>query len=583
MDPAGESPEDDARLARRALDEGDVGHAASHAAAAFGERPDRREYEVLVEQVAAASTDPVAEFSRDDWFGTVAARAVALRQRGDHAQALDLLLQVASYRVDLPFETVIVRWLREAPHETPTPFHAIARLAFEIAGTLTGRIRVRPGEARALERVATVLDAAVERPGAEASVPLQMAAASVYRRLGQCDRALVASARLQAAGASLDSALMEGLVHRSAGDFSRAVSAFQRAAALGDRVALAELARAHWDRHAYAEAARAIEAMGDLGDDVELKQALVYLRWKDGQSDQGGPIAAIVGGEATPDDARSLGEPWEGYLPEPREASTNALRQIMQQREGNPAKLAVTLSCMESPSARLAFVLATTGGTHPAAGDYRFESLPSPDPREPRHRDGTRLWTFGGRDGHTPEQRLPPPPESIYTAIDALASRPYFLPAWWSRAAEVAAQVQAPPDRWLAALVHPSEPPPDIPAWEWVQRRQHAATYVLARLDSGWTGSRRREALLGLLRGQPDWPIEAAIVAAGEILRDEPEACEELVGELWSLTEAIPDQGHLAWADALAVVLARLPMTPENLRQWAHQWFEHNRSGGVAS
>src|SRR5690606_32238646 len=124
---------------------------------------------------------------------------------------------------------------------------AIARLAFEIAGALTGRIRVRPGEARALERVATVLDAAVERPGAEASVPLQMAAASVYRRLGQCDRALVASARLQAAGASLDSALMEGLVHRSAGDFSRAVSAFQRAAALGDRVALAELARAHWD------------------------------------------------------------------------------------------------------------------------------------------------------------------------------------------------------------------------------------------------------------------------------------------------------------------------------------------------
>jgi hypothetical protein len=129
--------------------------------------------------------------------------------------------------------------------------------------------------------------------------------------------------------------------------------------------------------------------------------------------------------------------------------------------------------------------------------------------------------------GHLRQQscapRLPEPSPATRQLVEQLASSWYLLPRWWAAAKTLAPSV---PDsqELVASMAWIGRPPPGTPAWQWVQRVQHAAALLLAQREDGWS------LLRNVALGTPDWSVAAAVLALTELALDRPERARETRG-----------------------------------------------------
>ncbi|MFN7697231.1 MAG: hypothetical protein ACK5U8_05010 [Deltaproteobacteria bacterium] len=129
MGPGTPTPADDRAIARKVLAAGDAKHAALHCAFGLALEPTKPEQLALVDEIYAASPDPLSlvPLESTTFFGVVAMRAIFLKKAGRIVEALELLVQVVAVRPDLPFGEWLDTWLDDATLEKVEP-QVLARL-----------------------------------------------------------------------------------------------------------------------------------------------------------------------------------------------------------------------------------------------------------------------------------------------------------------------------------------------------------------------------------------------------------------------------------------------------------------------
>jgi tetratricopeptide (TPR) repeat protein len=556
--------------ARRALAGGDPPHAAFHVAAALTFNPAQPEALQLFDEIIAASDAPaeLIELGDNPYYGEVAARAYVLANSGELDQAFGLLAQVVRGFPNLGYEIWAERWLASDAADSIDPMN-VARLLAALVQQTVGRMWLRPSEVSFLERFVPLARAACATEMGRAVPMLLTMASGLLRRVCEYDEAVCLAERAFDLDPQAIHAVAAALAHRGAGDARPAERWFLRALELDeDPIYWLEIARVRWEANKLDSALEALAehlAVVPEDEDPETHVMVDYLRYLTRGQDQGRILAEWLGPCARPDDVVQLVHPG-GRLVPLNEATINAVRSAAEQMDLHGADFRFGVSCIEAPSVRLAVALAT-GKESPADVDYSFDQIPAPDPRRAVRDVSWRVWDYNWPDGSYPVVSVQSPSQDVRNAVTDLAATRYFAPRWWLMAGIIADRLTADDlPALLGAMVHPSLPPRDVSAWDWLRYVQMAGAFVIGQLDQGWQGSLRRAALLDLADGPMDWVVDAALCALTEVALDEPAAVEEIGAYFERFDARLPDDGYWSCREVVAQSYLRLPGRPAHVR-----------------
>ena len=167
---------------------------------------------------------------------------------------------------------------------------------------------------------------------------------------------------------------------------------------------------------------------------------------------------------------------------------------------------------------------------------------------------------------------LEPPDDAVRDRVHAIATSAPDLTEWWKQAGGAGLGADD-VDALLAAILHPL-PVDRADLVDHCFYQQVAAIMLIARTDTKWFGSRRRDALLSLLHGPQGWVTAATVLVLTELAVHEPRAFGEIREELADLAFHMPDRGHVAFADALDEATRRLPFFPPDAAREVHTWLK---------
>ncbi|MFC0031343.1 tetratricopeptide repeat protein [Micromonospora chaiyaphumensis] len=508
------SAEEELALARLALAEGDLRHAAGHVAAALVQAPTLPEVHETLARIAAASGGDLDLFplGHHAFVGAVVARAHLLAAAGRPAEGLDLLAAATGYAPGA--EWAAVPWVTAPDLPERLDPERTARILMQVCATAPD-----PVPRRLRDPLRPYLALARNAVTVHPAHPLLLGAASALaRRLGEVALAVTWASRGVRAQPTKLGEVWLGYAYRSAGRTRDALAALERAVALDPD-----------DLAVYADIA------GTLADNGRLDDALGWIDRalaKDPTFDcavhtahrlrfqRDGDVAHLVAladfVRDHPDDTHEHGDlaeccrgrPWLGQVTPAGGPVLDALRQAL----AADAPVAVRLDALEPPSA-----MRTAAAAAPGLA-VEVTAVADPDPREPRRATTRQLWRY---DGTVAAPTLPTPSTEAADRIRQLAH-----PAWpHPPAAYDAAVGLATLDLadLLGLLVHPPAAPatalgrvlagqdPSL----WVRCVQVWACLGLLhhRTDEPWAESTRRRVLLELLWGVEDWITEAALFA----------------------------------------------------------------------
>ncbi|MFI6481814.1 tetratricopeptide repeat protein [Nonomuraea sp. NPDC050663] len=502
-------------MARLALDDGELGHAAQHVATALLHAPNLFAVHELLLARLSLDDFPLAE---PLFLGTALARAHLLAARGGFDEALALIGSVQQHEPrghwadvpwmvgpDLPGKvspatlcTVIVG-LAQALHD---PVDEEERPALEpFVQLVRNAAQTYPGEAmlwwagsmlmRRAGRAEEAVKLAEHSSALEPSLQAAVAAACAYRNLErwtEAEAAMHEALRIEPGNLYVRTDLAE-LVHR--------------AGRPGEALRWAEEVLDADPRHesAYPTACgMRFEADGELRHLLDLA---AYLAEHPGNTHASSVLANQSGTR-----------PWLRRPADASEAVINVLFQVLEQEEGVEGG-SLRVSAPEPPSAMLAFGRALPGFT------LVVEAVPEPDPRLPVPETGfdgpvrsvsQRVWRYEGTGG---VPAVAPPGQEAAQAVAVLAEQPWpHLPGAFDQAVRLAATSL---DELLGVMVHPPALPfDDLRAWPlWLRQVQAWACLGIAhhRGDQPWASSERRQILVDLAYGPEDWVSEAALLA----------------------------------------------------------------------
>ncbi|GAB3815502.1 hypothetical protein GCM10027605_62900 [Micromonospora zhanjiangensis] len=337
------SAEGELALARLAISDGDLTHAAGHVAGALAYAPTMPEVHEVLARLAARTGGGLDLFPLDQhaFVGTVVARAHLLAAAGEPAEGLELLASATSYAPTADWAGV--PWVNAPGLAARLDPEQMARILMRICAGTPDPVPP-PGRQplRAYLRLAAHMVDANPEHGL-----LLGAASALARRLGEADLAVDWARRGARGRRDKLAEVWLGYAYRSAGRTEEAIAALRRAVSYDPD-----------DLSVYADIA------GTLADNGRLDEA---LRWIDQALDRNPTFDCAVhtghrlryqrDGELThlvaladfqrdhPDDSHEhtdLAEcchsvPWLGHLPPAGEAVANALRQLLatQPRDGD--------------------------------------------------------------------------------------------------------------------------------------------------------------------------------------------------------------------------------------------------------
>lgn len=518
--------EGEVALARVALDDGELEHAAAHLGNAVASDPSLPDAYADLAGLADRAGDVEALFPLTGrlYTGTVAARSYLMYRAGQVDEAFHLLCRVAAAEPGRPWAA---GWLAGPGSpvavadrlEPGRAARSLTQLALALPSPMPPELAVALDPFLAVARRV----AAGQPDDASVLAPLS----GLARRLGAYDEAIGWCRRAEQAGGGVMAAVMLGCALNEAGRPDEAHASWVRALGLDPanvdlRVDIAELLAARgratdglpWLEEGLAmEPAhpKAFPAMCEMRFQVDQDVAhLVRLAdwWRDHpQHSYAGQMLAKACG----------GRPWIGMVPFPSEAVAGLLRNLADGRdlaEIGDAEVKLSLSEVEVPSAIAALRSAVPG--------LRFTEdppTPAPDIRVPLAEGRYRLWAYAGIEA------LPVPPAPSAAAVAALRSAaaggyPPHPPAAYDAAVALSGLGV---DDLLGLMAHPV-PAPDVLWWQqaarispmyWPRSAQAWACLGLLHYRSGepWPSSSRRAVLVDLLRGVEDWAADAAMNA----------------------------------------------------------------------
>ncbi|WP_405429699.1 tetratricopeptide repeat protein [Micromonospora sp. NBC_00617] len=504
-------------LARLALDEGDLHHAAGHLAGALARAPTLPEVHETLARLAAADGGGLDLFpiNHHTFVGAVVARAHLLAAAGRPAEGLELLAAATGHAPGTQWAGV--PWVTASElAERLEPDH-IARVLMQVCAALTDPVP-RAGRNALTPYLTLARNAATVHP--EHGLLLG-AASALARRLGEVALAIRWASRGVRCQPSKMGEVWLGYAYRSAGRTRDALAALYRAVDLDpDDLAiyadiagtLAEIGRLD-EALEWTERALARDPSFDCA--VHTAHRLRHLR--DGDLSHLVALADFI--RDHPDDSHEHGDlaqccrgrPWLGQLTPAGGPLVDALRQAVAD-DDNGIGGAVRLAAAAPPSALRTATAVAPGLRIEVAG------VAEPDPREPRRPSAQRLWHFAE---NVPTPALPAPSAAAVERIGQVTH-----PAWPHPPAAYDAAVGLAGldvDDLLGLLVHPPAAPasglgrllaaqdPSI----WVRGVQVWACLGLLhqRTDEPWADSTRRRVLVDLVWGVEDWVTEAALFA----------------------------------------------------------------------
>lgn len=539
----------DLDIARRAYAGGDLRHAFFHAAWALQDASaDLQQALGLICEIYSRVPDESAIAPASIAYGDAIGLAVGRAWRRDFESAIQLAADALQVYPRALGPELVAQWVQasgRASRHTGVALHA----AF---GATIGWLHLRPAERWLAQRYVSLAHAVIAAPNADP--PAVVMAGAVLRRAGDGDGALRAAHRLNSSGLeSSDAWVQAGLAFRLLGRTDEAVAAFRRAHQIGgDPLTLSyECVRALCDAGRYPEALATLPTVVPAADNWEMS---AMHRWFDEYRARArGTMAYALGDTPTSDSFRLAGcEFAVGWLT-PHDASINAIRDPRMQ--GSSLQLHCTK--MEAPSCRMVLAIVSTGTCDPRAASYAFSAVDTPDPRECDGPEVLNVWAY---DARGPYAVNPPPDEGVRAAIRAVRAEPLNVAARWNAARRIGPTLG--PSRVIelvGACSAPTTAARDGRAADEVFDQQLAAMFLLAHVDSGWSGSTRRRALLGVLHGTIDWVTLAAVIALREVALDEPDAGLEIRYELERLLARTPRNMANWLEDAIIASYARIP------------------------
>lgn len=554
-------------VARGELSQADnLAHGFSHLAELLTFDPDRSQWQALIgEYLSRASLDTLIPKNEDGgrYYATEALRAWAFAEEGRLHDAIELWIAVHGAK---PSVRYLQAWA--VPRlEGQGVVEAMPRdLSLQMLATMLNgvpELRLQTARQRAgSERVAAIARrVAATHSG---SPELGMMVPGLLRKAGDFEGALAqVDANERESGATWHNAVARGLIHREAGDPEAAEQAFIAALELdpSDISAMLEAGDTFLNIRQWARALAWYEkVLAQQPEHDWAKPSALWCRSKL-SDDPAGPddphIAGLVELEKQGTwRARSLINQfrrWEGFLPEPSDATANALRSVLQAEERGDS-MAIATSAVEAPSNMTAFRLAGMDAT------ISFNSVATPDPREPIADIAFTVWQL---DGEVLAPALQPPPPEVAAAVARVAAIAYERDAVWAAASLIPQTIEGlTPEQLLACVVHPPPVPagPDAPnVLAWLGRVQLAVADALAHLDDDWKPSKRRDALMSLLLGPMDWSTNAAILALSRLSRDEPALAVDIGAAFAELEASRPDAGAVCWEQTLYWCWCDLP------------------------
>jgi tetratricopeptide (TPR) repeat protein len=509
------SAEGELALARLALEDGDLPHAAEHLAAAIASAPTHPDVHELLGQLATRGGIDLFPVEGHVSVGTVVARAHLLAAAGRPAEGLHLLAAASAH---LPTaDWAGVAWTQAADLPQRVDPAQLAQIFIRLCTALADP--VSEAERSPLQPYLRLARHAVQTHPDHAL--LLGAASALARRLGETDLAVAWAEQGVRAEPSKLGEVWLGYAHRSAGRTEEALAALRRAADRDpdDLAIYADIAGTLADSGRLDEALRWIERALHRNPSfdcaVHTAHRLRYLR--DGRLEH---LVALADFQREhPDDSHEHTElaeccadrPWLGQLPPAGEAVINALRRLPAST-GPIDQAHLRLTALEPPSAMVVITAAVPGL------EVSVADVPAPDIRRPRRRGTSMLWRYEGTVA-APAVQAPSPAAAERLRRAALPGWAH-PPAAYDRAV-ILATLRL--DDLLGLLVH-APPPPDTgpvralaerdPA-QWVRCVQVWACLGLLhhRADEPWLTSTRRRVLVDLAWDVEDWVTEAAIFA----------------------------------------------------------------------
>jgi tetratricopeptide (TPR) repeat protein len=573
-------------IARNSLEMvGELAHGAQHLGNLLLMAPTDADSLALAGRYAHKAGSGAAETllppEQQRYAGPEALRAWLWRRDGRLEEATELVVEIVQSEPEGAgrLSAWLLEWLE--------PAGAIESLSVGLQMRLAKAMLTQSSEARlssarrlwSMQRWARVL--ARIAPPDEFQAQWRMLRIGFLRRAGLFDDALRLAGPL-AAASDWHVATAIGLVLRQQRRMPEAEQAFRRAIAFDPQElsTFLEMADGWLENQDWAQALQGYDHVLAQEADHDWAQASQwYCQWKltgDAQwIDR--VLAAAQAGNAR---AQRLWHTAFDRLPDPEDASANTLRKLLASLRaappaGNstepsrPNRLSMSLSSIEAPSNALAFTLALAALDQPVTLTVRVDGIPHPDPREPAGPVAHSLWRYDGTDA---SPALPAPAPEVLERIAGLARMPYEPDANWAAASHAAlalgpASGQDRSLEVLACMVHPPALPAGTEALAWLPRVQMVAAQVLAQVDEGWQGSRRRELLLCAMLGPADWSTCAAIRALAWIGRREPAHMLDIHQCFERLEAHRPDSGYCCWIATLYEQWLVLPLLFDRERE----------------
>ncbi len=562
--------------------EGDLRRGAARLAHLLAREPGRPDLLDLLERYCQAQPDapeelfPTAEeVSGSESDGPEAVHAWLLHRQGRLAEAVQRLVALVRARPDAAYlEAWVLPWL-EAPraHDALTPEIRLdlVRLAVE---RFPDDRDLTAGRCRQLERYLPLVASGTWPPEWEEAA--QTARVGLLRKTGRWRHALDAAQNLVQQHPGAKAQWERARVHRDRGDMDQARADFAAAQSQLEEpgpeleAAQLEIEQQCWDR----ARARYERVLQQQPEHPVALPSLRFCQWKlTGEphflDDLGKLLQHDQHGARASELYRRL-IPFIGYLPEMRDETANALRQIRSdlaslKGDGNDHVYQLTLDYLGPPSNLLAFRLMTDSLPRRPRLATSVQHIPEPDPRRPCRPVKYLLWAFHEAEAWP---SIPLADDDIASRIAELAAEPYDYDANWASASRVA-DTLLPTDG--AAVLAVMVRPPPMPAGEdplrWLPRLQIAAARVLAQLDTGWRHSVRRETLFSALWGAADWTTIAAIIALAQLAQSLESAATDIRDAFATLAAHQPQGAPCCYEYALCCNWLLLPNVSETERR----------------
>lgn len=565
------TPELDAAVARTALAEGDLAHAAHHIAGALANDPHRPDLLALVDALvdraggASAARAAVPVDGASVWYGAVALHALLAARAGDVDRALDLLCQVAVLRPEVPYLGWAQAWT--AGLDPAAAASAFGRLlAIDAApGTPAVNGAITP----ALALLAGLREA---HPDVAVLWPI---ASMLSRRAGKPDDAHALARTAFERFPSWNAAVALANACKALNRWADAEAAWGAALAFDpdDLSVRLDWADSLLDRREL-DAARA-KYQEVLDREPAHPWAIASTLFVDWARNPTAVGRLVLSGYADtrPDDARARfladqATPFVGRLPGPTEATIRSLSELARKPGQLAGKTTLSLTHLESPSSqRAAHRLAAEHG-----GKIRFQvsEVPRPDPREPfASPTGPVRWTLWTWSGTDARPALPEPtnPRARHV-LGKLANTRYASDQWLGRAGALATQhgldvrEASHVEEVLGAALHPGDGPSWATPWDWAYRLAFAAGFALAS-GPGWPGTAHRDGLWSMVGVRNDWLAVGAVTALCERARVDPVVRADAQPRLIDLLRDGPLSGHWCVGWALTSGLLRIGQTED--------------------